>query len=437
MAIVYWMRSLVPMLKKSLIDSLFTYKRIIFRSANGVGKTSVVLVAAILYGLEMLNAQIISTSATYRQVASQLIPCLKSYAHLYPKWEFLENAIVIDGIKRYIGFSTDNEAAFQGYHEFPGRPLVILVDEAAGVPESIFRAIDRCRPTYYLITGSPLSPEGEFYLLETKPDVYDYFKHFKMTAPECPWIKKQDIDIMIAKWGKEHPLVLSSIYADFSNESDNAIISLTSLNKCLNYPPPYMAGARRVAIDFAAGGDENIICYRNGNLVKFIKCWRDKDTMQAAGEIVNALNELKLTTGLSPSEVYGDASGLGKPILDRLAEQGWRVNYFFGQAKPSCDDYRNLISECWLELAKQIVNCTIILPNDSELKGQLLSRKQRLNSSGKLELESKEDMRDRGIPSPDRADAVAMACGPVQGGIISWIEPFKSKVYANSTCRFI
>jgi hypothetical protein len=408
--------------QKEVLDAIFRDKKTILRAANGIGKTSIIVVASILYALDVMNAQVVSTSATYRQVVSQLIPCIKRYADRFPDWEFLDNAISIKGVKKYIGFSATDEATFQGFHEYPGQPLYIIVDEAAGIADAIFRAIDRCRPTYYLITGSPLSPEGEFYNLETKPELYKFFSHYKITQLDCPWIKKEDIDQMIAKWGPDHPLVRSSVYAEFSNETDNAILTLSTLNACLNDPPKFINGGRKVAIDFAAGGDANCIAYACGNQVQLIKVWRDKDTMSAAGQIKKELDKLQQMVGLRPNEVWGDASGLGLPIIHRLAELGWNINLFYGQAKPFDENYKNRITECWLELAKKIVNRTVILPNDQDLKAQLLSRKQRLNSSGKLELESKEDMRGRGLPSPDIADAIAMCCSNIGSGELTYIK---------------
>lgn len=406
--------------QKQALDLIFSSKKkLICRCANGVGKTSVILTAAILYALDILNCKVISTSATYRQVVSQLVPCLRKYSELYPTWEFFDNAISIKGEKKYIGFSCDSESNFQGYHSFPDQPLFIVIDEAAGVEDPIFRAVERCRPFYYIVTGSPLSPEGEFYRMETDPELYKYFDHIQITAPECPWIKKDEIDQIIARWGQDHPLVRSSIYAEFSNEAENAIISLSSLNNCITDPPQYLPGMRQVGLDFAAGGDSNCISYCNGNMVKIIKNWYEKDTMTCAGQMKIELDKLKEQVGLRPNEVWGDAGGLGLPICHRLAELGWPINLFYGQAKPDNENYRNKIAECWLELAKRIVNRSIIIPDNQELKAQLLSRKQRLNSSGKMELESKEDMRARGIPSPDIADAVAMCVANQNGGMVT------------------
>jgi len=64
----------------------------------------------------------------------------------------------------------------------------------------------------------------------------------------------------------------------------------------------------------------------------------------------------------------------------------------------------------WHRLARKIDTCDIILPEDDILKSQIVTRRAQATSRGKLGLESKDAMRSRGVASPDRADAVAMAC---------------------------
>jgi hypothetical protein len=215
-------------------------------------------------------------------------------------------------------------------------------------------------------------------------------------------------------------LVRSSIYAEFAVDSENSICSLASLDRCYNNPPVEELTQRRCGLDFAAGNAENCIAVCHGNKVSIIKAWKEKDTMTAAQQFVVELNKLKMSIGLQPAEVYGDASGLGLPIIHRLKELGWNINLFYGQEKAKDESYRNMITECWLEGIKKIQNCQIILPNDTELKGQILARKQRLNSSGKMELESKQDMAARGVASPDRADAVFMAITNTTSGLTTY-----------------
>ena len=118
----------------NVIDTLFRNKhsKVCFRSANESGKTSICAAVSILYAIEVLNAVVISTSATYRQITAQLIPALRRFSNLYADWEFLENKIVVNGETRYTGFSTDNEGTCKGFHATEQHPLLIIVDEACG-----------------------------------------------------------------------------------------------------------------------------------------------------------------------------------------------------------------------------------------------------------------------------------------------------------------
>jgi len=409
--------------QKAVLDSLFdgNMTRVIARCGNGTGKTSTIITAAIFYALDILHAQVISTSATYRQGVSQLIPTLKSYSGLFPSWRFLDSSITIDGVDKYLFFSTDDEGRFQGFHSKPNQPLLVIADESAAIGENIFRAIDRCQPTFLLMAGSPLGPEGYFYDAETKPNIYKHFKHFQIKQLDCKksdgwWIEDRLIEEMVEKWGQDHPLVLSSVYAEFAMSVENQILSLAELNRCYNNPPEHVLGLKRVFIDFAAGGDENVIALRVGNQCWLRKCWREKDTMSCAGQIVDELKKIREEISIKDSEIWGDADGLGLPIIHRIRELGWKINEFHG-GQPPFDvlNYKNRIAECWLETCKQIRECQIILPNDNELRGQFLTRRQRLNSSGKMELESKKDMTEA---SPDRADAVCCVMSNLGAGVV-------------------
>ena len=118
--------------------------------------------------------------------------------------------------------------------------------------------------------------------------------------------------------------------------------------------------------------------------------------------------------GLKAEEIFADAGGLGIPMCDALAESGWTVHRV-NNGERAYDDrhYLNRGAEIWFTAARAIELNEIILPDDELLYSQLTTRKCKTNSKGKLQLESKDDMRSRGLPSPDRADAVlgAISCG--------------------------
>ena len=125
--------------------------------------------------------------------------------------------------------------------------------------------------------------------------------------------------------------------------------------------------------------------------------------MAAVGRFISRFRELNL----APHEIYADADGLGAPMLDRLQEQGWKINRCRnGSAPDDAEVYRNWGSETWHDGAEEIRRCRVILDIDEDTKMQLCDRRMDRKSDGRLGLESKDDMRRRGAGSPDRADAL-------------------------------
>lgn len=395
--------------------------RVLFRCGNEVGKTSHVATAAILHHCEILGGLAVSTAGVRRQVTDQLIPNLKAYAHLYPNWRFNEDSIVVNGVPRYLGFTAADQGTFQGFHNVDG-PLLIILDESAAIKDDIaLAAEERCNPTRLLIMGSPLDPRGLFYKYST--ELAKFYKQHKLMQTECTrelgwWLDQATIDRKLAKWGAEHPIVLSSVYADFALSVQGGLISLREWENCLENPPQARGDGRHAFLDFAAGGAENVLAVARGNKVWIELASREKNTMAAVGEILSRLNRLKREIGLRPEEVEGDASGLGIVMIQALEEAGWPILRFYGGTAPLTNsEYANRNAEVWTEGTIGIRKGEWILPRDEELKGQVVSRKTSRGGTGrlagKLIIEAKEDMAKRGLPSPDRADAVLGAMGPL------------------------
>ncbi|MGC9944351.1 MAG: hypothetical protein ABSE48_21200, partial [Verrucomicrobiota bacterium] len=197
--------------------------------------------------------------------------------------------------------------------------------------------------------------------------------------------------------------------------------------RCLANPPPFNTDATASAFcDFAAGGDENVLAVRRGNLVRIVAAWREPDTMKAIGKFIQLFREQKIEA----HQIAADEGGLGIVMCDRLAENGWdvrRVNN--GAPAYKCDTYANKGAEMWFEGRTQIERQRIILPNDKELVAQMTSRLGWPDSRGRLQLEPKEKMRARGLSSPDRADAVlgAMQRNGDGGGSYSRLEAFSNR----------
>ena len=396
--------------------------RVLFRCGNEVGKTSRLATAAILYHCEMLGGLVVSTAGVRRQVTHQLIPNLKGFSHLYPGWRFNEDSIVINGVPRYLGFAAADQGTFQGFHNVDG-PLLIILDESAAINDDIFLAAEeRCNPTRLLIMGSPLDPQGMFYKYST--ELSTFYKQHKLAQTECTkekgyWLDQATIQRKLDKWGPDHPIVLSSIFADFALSVEGGMLSLREWDNCLENPPQPKGSQRHGFIDFAAGGAENVLAIAQGNKVWIELATREKNPMAAVGELLAKLNRLKREIGLRPEEVEGDASGLGIGMISALEEAGWPILKFWGGVPPLVkrDDYVSRIAEVWSEGTIAIRKGEWILPRDEDLKAQIITRKAgRVGTgkdAGKIQLEDKKVMARRGLVSPDRADAVLGAMGPL------------------------
>ena len=414
-----------------------------FRSCNEGGKTKRVICAAVLWHLTMFpKGQIISTSGSYRQIKDQLLPSLHAYSNRFPQWTFLHTPrIETESVNCFWeGFSTNDAGKFEGHHADTDAPLMIIVDEAKTVKDDIFQAIERCKPTRLLIASSPGYAEGEFYRSQTTNR--KFYQTFIQRASDCPHWKPEDISKLRDKWGAEHPLFKSMVEADFMESVADAVVDLKALEDLLADPPNERRGDRKAFCDFAWGsdGDENILALRDGNLVTLESCFRADNLHAICGRFVSEFTRL----GLRPHEVDGDEGGGGKMICDQLAAMGWKINRVNnGDAPKYSDHYANLAAEMWNEGALQIARREIILPDDDDLRAQMLDRKRTPNAKGKLAVESKRDMKARGVSSPDRADAVFGCMTPIRrlnsiqlgsrGAQDSFVEQIRQMVDAQTT----
>ncbi len=382
---------------------------------NGAGKSSGVIAALALWCLAVHPmARVIITTKDGKQLDSQLKPALWKYKPKFASWGWVTSPRI--QISSPTGgfiqaYTTNDEARAEGYHKdsFEGGawrgPLIIIVDEAKSVEDSILEAIDRCTYTGLLYISSPGLMMGGFYDAFTRNR--SLYKTRKVSLEECPHIPKERIEGMIAKYGKDHPLVRSSIFGEFMDQDANTafVFPLSVVQGLLENLPVRVEGKVSAFCDFAAGGDENVIAVRNGNDVTIEAAWRDRDTMSAAGTFINHFKRL----GLEPSSTFGDADGMGKPICDRIREVGFAINDFHGGGAPIDLDFKNRVAECWHETARATAKREIRFPNDPDLVAQLTTRKCRTWSDGKLGIVSKDDMAKDGLHSPDRADAVVGA----------------------------
>ena len=149
------------------------------------------------------------------------------------------------------------------------------------------------------------------------------------------------------------------------------------------------------------GDDRTVLLVRVCNRVERVYSWRE-DTMQTAMRCGHLANEHK------PSTIFIDGGGVGGGVVDRMKELGYRVvDVNSGSKASAAERYANRRAEMWARM-KEWLRESGDIPNEPELVDDLLAPAYKFDASSRLLLEKKEDMKARGMPSPDFGDALAL-----------------------------
>lgn len=166
----------------------------------------------------------------------------------------------------------------------------------------------------------------------------------------------------------------------------------------------------KLGVDVAGGGDYNVFTLRQGD-----KSWvettnRSNDTMTNVNEVVRLIDEYTLTVNgqkkrlLLPEEVYIDDIGIGRGVTDRLIEMGYNVNGIsVGETPQDKTKYKNKKAENYW-LAQQWVKAGGKILKRNEWH-QLTWIKYKVSTDKVLQIESKQDLKQRTGKSPDFAEA--------------------------------
>lgn len=402
--------------QKRVVDDLDAHgAKVACRTANGAGKTTMLVPTATFWFMAVHpRAKVVITSGVDRQVREQLFPALHAQKKRLGDWRFNDADISAPNGSRCVGFTTRDGGHFEGWHgnkvelydllQHDG-PLMIIVDEAKSVQPQIYDAIDRCTYQRLLMVSSCGAALGRFHDAFTKDA--RFWKTHQIDAGLCPHADHEKNKELILRRGLKDPLVRSKVFAEFSGSEEGALIQLDWLARCSPRTVAFRDGPSNYYCDFARGGDENVLAEANGNRVRIVAAWRERDTMRACGEFIRLFRSLGLSQEQVAATVAGDNCGLGAVMIDRLHELGWCIQR--DEANAQADDperYMNRSAETWGEGAKAIEAGQWCIMEDEALTGQLISRKTKPRSDGRIQLESKEDMSKRGLGSPDRADAI-------------------------------
>ena len=412
--------------QREIMQALVRHRRVAVASANGCGKSFIAARIAIWWLCMYRPGIVITTAPTDRQVSEILwreigVFASKAKARGNPlggrlltnHWQFAEDHFAI-------GFSTrENDAdKFQGFHS---PHLLVIADEAAGISEKIFEGITavlKGAHTRLLAIGNPTTLSGWFYDA-FKSDGW-YSTH--ISAFDTPNLKEQRIvipglvteaDVAQARidYGKGSPLWQARILGQFPDLLDDTMIAIRWVEEA-GERVPEREGEIVVGADIARGGsDSTVFVARRGMNAFASEEHHQSDTMQSTALLV------KFCTKHHADRLQVDAVGLGAGVVDRLREllPNLEINEMgAGTSANDKEHFANAGAEWYAVLAETLREGRAggEVFRNKRVVNELTSRKRRLRSDGRYELEPKKDILKRGGRSPDYGDALAMCFAP-------------------------
>jgi len=301
-------------------------------------------------------------------------------------------------------WSAENPDAYAGVHNFDG--VLVIFDEASGIDDSIWAVTagfftENTPNRLWLAFSNPRRNTGYFY--ECFHAKRDFWENKIVDARTVEGTDKAVYQNIIDEYGPDSSQAHVEVYGQFPSEGDDQFIPANVVDEAMTRDKyKDQTAPTIIGVDPARfGADATVIVVRQGRDLVRIDRHRGDDTMTVVGHIIEAIEEWK------PDMVVIDEGGLGAGIVDRLKEQRYKIKGVnFGNKSVNPIMYGNKRAEMWGKMKEWLRSASI--PKDRFLKTDLISPMMKPDSRGTIFLESKKDMKSRGLASPDAADALAV-----------------------------
>jgi phage terminase large subunit len=395
--------------QKDVLVAIQQYQKVAWRSGHGVGKTTTAAIAVNWYFDCFPNSRIITTASAWRQVSKQLWPEIhkwrrKANLELIGAQEYESLNLMLKRGEEWFatGEASDEPAKMEGFH---AKHLFFVFDEAKAIPDATFEACEGALTTVgakQLVISTP-PPETAGYFYDIFARKKGNYQLFHTNSEQSPRVSSEWIEARKAEWGENSPLYQTRVKGEFSQSGEDLVIPLKWVEECVNRKG--VGGAIEIGCDVARfGSDMTVMIVRNGENVVDLQSFSQQDTMETVGRLKNLIDQYK------PLRTKVDVIGMGAGVVDRLKELGYDViGVNVAESASNTEQFQSLRSEIYWGLRERFRDKAISIPNDDTLIGQLANIKYGYNSRGQTIIESKDEMKKRGLKSPDMADALALA----------------------------
>ncbi|MEP2085063.1 MAG: hypothetical protein ABJI44_00080 [Marinomonas sp.] len=370
---------------------------------------------------------VINTAPVWTQVENQY---WRYFRDAYRKAQYrlggklLKTQLNIDEKWFAMGLANDPDRmeAFQGWH---AENIMVIFDEASGISPKIYEAALGAMAggsvVRFVLIGNATQNSGPFYDAFKDPT----FNKIRIRASDVPNVAQRRqvvpglithewVEEMAVKYGVDSDIYRVRVDAEFPRHASDTLISVDAVESAINADREYYNEADDISgLDVARfGDDDSALIRRQGNHAEVIWKVNGNNTMTLAGKSAQYLRQNPQT------KLFIDITGgLGAGVFDRLREQPDIADRVFGvnvagtPRDPST--YVNIRIESWANVRDWLKDAVLEKHEDWY---QLANPKYKITSTGKMQLESKEDMKKRGVSSPDVGDAIALTLSkPTEG----------------------
>ena len=420
-------------------------RRVSCRSGHGVGKSTAVALAAVWHVLMRVPSKTVVTAPTSAQLFDACFAEMKNIAKRLkaPFDDLLE--IKSDRIElksqpetTFISCRTSRQEQPEALAGVHADSVLLLADEASGISPNIFEAASGSMSGHNattVLTGNPTRNTGFFYDTHNRLKEDWYTMH--VSCVDSPRVADDFVEDMKKRYSEDSPAYHVRVLGNFPPSEEDTVIPVALIDQAMNNDIKVHEDTPAIwGLDVARqGSDSSVLAKRQGPIVHPLTVWRNLDLMQLTGAVKAEYDAID-NPAKRPVEIIVDSNGFGAGVLDRLREldlpaRGLNVS----ERALQKETYLNLRAELWFKIKSWLEGMDVKLPRDDALWAELAAPRYHFTSSGKLQVESKEAMKKRGVASPDRADAVALCLANVHttmaygsSATSSWSKPLRREI---------
>jgi hypothetical protein len=393
-------------------------RRITVRAGHGVGKSTTCAWLLIWHMVTRFPQKAVVTAPTAGQLFDALFAEVKVWINRLPApirelFDMTSEKIVLKAAPEasFISARTssaDRPEALAGVHS---EHVLLICDEASAIPEAVYESAAGSMSGEHACTvliGNPTRNSGLFF--KTHHQLASEWRTMHVSCLNSKRVSSDFVKQIADTYGPESTAYRVRVLGEFALRDDDTLISAELVDSAMSRDVALVATDPLVyGIDVARFGDDrSVMCKRRGNVVLEFKTWQGLDLMQLTGAIVNEAKTDK------PAEICVDSIGLGSGVADRLRELGQVVrDVNVSEASAMNPQAAKLRDELWLSVKEWLNARACKLPKMVELRQELVAPTYTFTSNGKIKVEGKQEMKRRGMRSPDLADALCVTFASV------------------------